>query len=80
MATTTDDRRELAVRASNGIEVSLFWSKSANRVTVEVFDEQLGDAFEFEVDGADALEAFNHPYAYAGGRGFDPAASAALAA
>ena len=65
MATITDDRRELAVRASNGIEVSLFWSKVDNRVTVEVFDLRLDEGFEFEAEGADALLAFNHPYVYA---------------
>jgi hypothetical protein len=80
MATTTRARRELAHRASNGIEVSLFWSKADNRVTVEIFDEQLDEALEFEVDGADALEAFNHPYPYAAARGIHPAASEALAA
>lgn len=58
-------RRELAHRASNGIEVTLFWNKSANRVTVEVFDERFDEGFELEVDGSVALDAFNHPYAYA---------------
>lgn len=63
--TTTDERRELAVRASNGIEVSLFWSKIDNRVTVEVFDQRVDEGFEFEVEGADALDAFYHPYSFA---------------
>jgi len=69
MATTLTDRRELAVRSSNGIEVGLYWSKVTNRVTVEVFDQRFDDGFEFEVDGAHALDAFNHPYAYAAARG-----------
>jgi hypothetical protein len=64
-------RRELARRASNGIEVVLYWSAAANRVTVEVFDDQFDEGREFEVDGCDALDAFNHPYAY------EPAALAA---
>ena len=58
-------RRELAQRSSNGIEVTLFWSKRTNGVTVEVFDERSDERFEFEVDGSVALDAFNHPYAYA---------------
>jgi len=66
--TTTDDRRELAVRAGNGIAVSLYWSKATNRVTVEVFDDCLAGGFEFDVDGRDALAAFHHPYAYAANR------------
>ena len=65
MATVIDDRRELAVRASNGIEVSLFWSKLRDRVTVAISDRRLDHDFEFEVDAAHALDAFNHPYAYA---------------
>ena len=58
-------RRELAQRSSNGIKVILVWSKPTNRVTVEVFDERSDERFEFEVDGSVALDAFNHPYAYA---------------
>ena len=65
MATLIATRRELARRASNGIEVTLFWSKSTNCVTVEVFDARFEERFEFGVGGTDALNAFNHPYAYA---------------
>jgi hypothetical protein len=65
MATTQDERRELAVRASNGIEVGLYWSKTTNRVTVTVFDQRFQKGFEFQVDGSHALDAFNHPYAFA---------------
>jgi len=69
MATTAhSDRRELAVRASNGLEVGLYWSKATNRVTVEVFDQRLDEGFEFEIDGSHALEAFHHPYAYSANR------------
>ena len=58
-------RRELAHRTSDGIEVSLFWSKPSNQLTVAVLDSRSDEALEFEVDGAAALDAFNHPYAYA---------------
>jgi hypothetical protein len=64
-ATTIDVRRELAHRRNDGIEVFLFWSPTADRVTVEVFDARRGEDFEFDVDGRDALDAFHHPYAYA---------------
>jgi hypothetical protein len=75
-------RRELAHRASDGIEVSLFWGPSADRVTVEVFDSRFSEGFEFEVDGCDALDAFHHPFAYAASRavGSPIAATGALAA
>jgi hypothetical protein len=69
MAAGTTQRRELAHRASNGIEVWLYWRELTNRVTVEVLDERLDESFEFEVEGHLALSAFNHPYVYATARG-----------
>jgi hypothetical protein len=57
-------RRELAHRSSNGIDVRLFWSPADNSVTVAV-DDALGAAFELDVAPERALDAFNHPYAYA---------------
>lgn len=59
-----ESRRELAYRSSNGIEVRLFWTPSDNTVTVAV-DDTLGTAFELAVAPERALDAFNHPYAYA---------------
>jgi hypothetical protein len=59
------ERRELAHRTNDGIDVTLFWSKASNRVTISVFHARSATALEFEVDGPDALDAFNHPYAYA---------------
>ena len=63
-ATAFNGRRELAHRTSDGIEVSLFWSKPSNRVTIAVLDSHSDEALEFEVDGSAALDAFNHPYVY----------------
>lgn len=65
MSATRDSRRELANRASDGIEVSLFWRTATNQVTIEVFDTRLNAGFEVAVDGGAALDAFHHPYAYA---------------
>jgi len=65
MAAATETCRELARRASGGIEVSLFWTESTNQVTVEVFDARIDEGFHFEVEGCRALDAYNHPYAYA---------------
>ena len=59
------ERRELAHRTNDGFDVTLFWSKASNRVTISVFHAHTSTALEFEVDGADALDAFNHPSAYA---------------
>jgi hypothetical protein len=62
----TNDWTELADRQNEGLEVSLLWSKTANRVKVAVADTRQNQQFEFDVAGADALAAFNHPFAYAG--------------
>jgi hypothetical protein len=64
-ATALNDRRELAHRTSDGIEVTLFWSKPSTQVTVAVLDSRSDEALEFDVEGTAALDAFNHPYAYA---------------
>ena len=67
-ATALSGRRELAHRTSDGIDITLFWSKPSDRVTIAVVDTRSDEAFEFEVDGSGALDAFNHPYAYAAPR------------
>ena len=64
-ATAFTERRELAHRTGDGIEVTLFWSKPSDRVTLLVVDTRSGEILEFDVAGAAALDAFNHPYAYA---------------
>ena len=67
MSTTFDTSlRELDQRYSDGIDVRLLWNSATNRVTVRVHDQKLGESFELEVDGAQARDAFQHPYAYAG--------------
>jgi hypothetical protein len=62
---TSTSPRELHHRVADGIHVSLLWYPETNRVTVDVFDEALGESFEFEVPSARALDAFHHPFAYA---------------
>ncbi|MGN6871147.1 MAG: hypothetical protein ACTHMY_22360 [Solirubrobacteraceae bacterium] len=64
-ATASSERRELAHRTSDGIDVTLFWIKTSDRVTIAVLDTRSGEILEFEVAGSAALDAFNHPYAYA---------------
>jgi hypothetical protein len=62
---TAEDRRELAYRVSDGLEVRLLWSKDDDRVAVRVADGRTGDAFELPVVDANPLDVFHHPYAYA---------------
>ena len=66
MATSAaTERRELAHRTGNGIAVTLLWTKSTDIVSIAVVDEHSGEELEFDVDASRALDAFNHPYAYA---------------
>lgn len=70
-ATDFSDRRELAHRTTDGIEVTLLWSKASDQITIAVVDTRSDEALEFNVDGGAALDAFNHPYAYAAAVGVD---------
>ena len=56
-------RRELARRASGGIEVALYWSPLDNSTTVEVWDAASDETLVFAVAPERALEAFYHPFA-----------------
>jgi hypothetical protein len=60
---------ELHRRVSAGLEVSLLWSRSAGKLVVSVADTMTGESFELPVEREEALDAFNHPFAYAAGRG-----------
>jgi len=61
--------RELDFRSYDGLEVALLWEPETSRVSVSVFDGRSGDDFTLEVDPAEALDAFHHPYAIAATRG-----------
>lgn len=66
---------ELTSRKSDGCAVSLLWHPATNRVKVAVADISRSLDFEFDVDGAHALSAFHHPFAFAAAEGitFDAA-------
>ena len=69
MYTATDTGiRELDHRTSDGIDVTLLWSSDSDRVWIALRDDRFGEALELEVDPAQALAAFHHPYAYATGQ------------
>ena len=67
-------RRELAYRSTNGIDVFLLWCPADDALAVVVIDEN-ADSFELVVDSRDALDVFDHPYAYAAYRGLGLAAT-----
>jgi hypothetical protein len=61
--------RELDFRTSDGLEVTLLWDTETNGLTVAVFDSKSGDDFQIEVSSSQAMDAFQHPYAYAANQG-----------
>lgn len=56
---------ELAHRSSNGLDIALLWSPDTNRLFVAVADDRTGDRFTVDAPADQALEVFNHPFAYA---------------
>lgn len=70
-ATDEAPRLELAHRTTDGIEVTLLWCACHDTVSVQVFDRGADNVFELAVARQDALDAFYHPYAYAGQQGLD---------
>ena len=67
MNNTTTQTRELARRQSGTAEVLLLWHPRIEQVELSVSDSGTGECFHLEVAPGDALDAFNHPYAYAAG-------------
>ncbi len=58
--------RELARRLSGTDEIALLWNPEDDRVEVLLRDVTTGATFHIEVAPGNALDAFTHPYAYAG--------------
>jgi hypothetical protein len=66
------ERRELAHRSSDGIDVALLWSEGTDSLCVAVLDERTGAGFELVMEsGTEALDVFRHPFAYAAWRGIE---------
>ena len=60
--------RELAQRLSGTDEVLLLWDPETERVELSVRDMETGVGFHLEVPPGSAIDAFYHPWAYAGRR------------
>jgi hypothetical protein len=56
--------RELAYRATDGIEVALFWHEVTGELIVFVSETRSGVYFELAPEPDQALDVFEHPYAY----------------
>ena len=64
--------RELAHWESDGVEVTLLWTRETNALTVSVNDWRTNNSFELQVGDASAMDVFDHPFAYAAFRGLAP--------
>jgi hypothetical protein len=62
-STFTEATRELAHRASGGIEVMLFWHPVDDTTSIELWHAATDETFRFAVPRERALEAFYHPLA-----------------
>ena len=57
--------RELDARSGDAINVRLLWLETNDRIYVHVVDGWTSEEFLVAVEGANALDAFRHPFAYA---------------
>ena len=55
---------ELDRRVNDGFDVRLLWNSETGHVFVAIEDERYGESIRLDVDPADALEAFHHPFSY----------------
>ena len=60
--------RELAERSSNGTRVRLLWRQGTRHLWVEVREPATDHSLAIPIPPERALDAFYHPYAYAGAR------------
>ena len=63
---TSAPTRELAQRRSGADEVLLLWHPESDRVELAVRNLATGVGCQIEVAPGDAIDAFYHPFAYAG--------------
>jgi hypothetical protein len=56
--------KELARRVSGGVVISLLWRRADDRLTVVVDDTTTGETLTLPARRDNALDVFNHPYAY----------------
>ena len=74
MTPTRPRTRELAERASSGTLVRLFWRQGTRELWVEVWEPEFDVTIVIPAEPEHALEAFQHPFAYAAAHGVRPRA------
>jgi hypothetical protein len=58
---------DLAERHSSDLDVFLMWGRPSGRLWVTVTHRASGRTARIEASASNALEIFNHPFAYTGG-------------
>lgn len=61
---SSPDLRELALRQNDGVCVTLWWNASTDEISLSVKSES-EDFTVRDIPHNSALDAWNHPYAYA---------------
>jgi hypothetical protein len=71
-STRTPTATELASREADGVHVALLWHRHEGFVSVVVDDTRTDEMFELVLSDTDnAMDVFNHPFAYASYRGLE---------
>ena len=66
MTNSLNNSRELDARRGDGLDIRLLWNPADDTVTVTVADVRTEELFIIPVASHEALDAFQHPFAYAG--------------
>lgn len=66
MTNSLNTSRELDARRGDGLDIRLLWNPADGAVTVTVADLRTEELFIIPVAAHAALEAFQHPFRYAG--------------
>jgi hypothetical protein len=64
METLEREMKELAHRVGDGFEVTLLWAEDGDELKVVVNDWRTDEHFEIDARADNALDVFNHPFAY----------------
>jgi hypothetical protein len=64
--TTSTQIVELADRHSSDLDVALLWGRRSGRLWVNVTHRRSGRVARIDATSANALDVFNHPFAYSG--------------
>jgi hypothetical protein len=70
-AFTQTARRELANRRNGGLEITLYWHAGDDSISIDIHQEATEETMSFPVPADQALDAFDHPFAYLASRGDD---------